>query len=68
MGRLAALEVPVPAEGSQFFSVAKECIEQVLHRRDQLRDLKEARDFLLPRLVSGELRVAAAEALAEATT
>jgi len=68
MGRLAALEVLVPSEASPFFAVANECIAQVLHRRDQLRDLIEARDFLLPRLVSGELRVAAAEELLEAAT
>lgn len=68
MGRLAALEVLVPPEPSAFFSAAKECIVQVLHRRDQRRDLIEARDFLLPRLVSGELRIAAAEELVEAAT
>lgn len=68
MGRLAALEVLVPSEASPFFTVAKECIAQVLHRREQLRHMVEARDFLLPRLVSGELRVAAAEKLLEAAT
>jgi type I restriction enzyme S subunit len=68
MGRLAALEVLVPSEASPFFTVAKECIAQVLHRREQLRHMVEARDFLLPRLVSGELRVAAAEKLVEAAT
>ena len=68
MGRLAALEVLVPSEVSPFFAVAKECIAQVLHRREQLRDMIEARDFLLPRLVSGDLRVAAAEELVEAAT
>jgi len=68
MGRLAALEVLVPSEASPFFAVAEECIAQVLHRREQLRDLVEARDFLLPRLVSGELRVAAMVELVEAAT
>jgi type I restriction enzyme S subunit len=68
MGRLAALEVLVPAESSEFFQIAKECIAQVLHRRNQLRDMAETRDFLLPRLVSGELRVSAAEELVEAAT
>lgn len=68
MGRLAALDVLVPPESSTFFSVAKECVAQVLYRREQLRELVEVRTFLLPRLLSGELRVAAAEHLEEAAT
>jgi hypothetical protein len=34
----------------------------------ELYHLQEMHDFLLPRLVSGELRVAAAEELVEAAT
>lgn len=63
MGRLAALEVLVPSESSTFWATAKECIDQVLCRREELHSLTDARDFLLPRLVSGELRVSAAEEL-----
>lgn len=68
MGRLAALEVLVPPESSTFFGVANECIAQVLYRREQIREMLEVRDFLLPSLVSGALRVTEAEEIVEAAT
>jgi type I restriction enzyme S subunit len=42
--------------------------ESVLEKVRELKALQEARDFLLPRLVSGELRVLAEEKLVEAAT
>jgi hypothetical protein len=42
--------------------------DSVLEKVRELNALREARDFLLPRLVSGELRVAMAEDPVEAAT
>jgi len=42
--------------------------DAVLEKAQELKSLREVRDFLLPRLVSGELRVAAAEELVEAAS
>jgi type I restriction enzyme S subunit len=42
--------------------------DSVLEKMRELKALREARNFLLPRLVSGELRVAAADELVEAAT
>jgi len=43
-------------------------VDAFLEKGNEIRLMREARDFLLPRLVSGELRVAAAEEIAEAAT
>jgi type I restriction enzyme S subunit len=42
--------------------------DSVVEKVRELKSLREARDFLLPRLVAGELRVAAAEEQVEAAT
>ena len=42
--------------------------DTVLEKVRELKSLRESRDFLLPRLISGELHVAAAEELVEAAT
>lgn len=42
--------------------------DSLLEKVRELKALREARDFLLPRLVSGELRVSPAEGLVEAAT
>jgi len=42
-------------------SLVTECVFAYAERGGELQRLRETRDFLLPRLVSGELRVAAAE-------
>jgi type I restriction enzyme S subunit len=41
-------------------------VETVLEKVRELKSLRQARDFLLPRLISGELRVEESEAMAEA--
>ena len=68
MGRLSALEVQAPELSSPFYEHSIEWISQVLRWRDDMTSLRAARDFLLPRLVSGELRVEAVEEEVEALT
>jgi len=57
MGRLSALEILYPADPTEFELVAKQCILHVLKSRDERLSLVELRAFLLPKLLSGELRV-----------
>jgi type I restriction enzyme S subunit len=69
----AALETyTVPVLAPEVITPLTARIQAIIELQDrsliELHYLQETRDFLLPRLVSGELRVAAAEALAEAAT
>jgi hypothetical protein len=69
----AALETyTIPVLAPEVITPLTARVQAIAEQQDrsliELHYLQETRDFLLPRLVSGELRVAAAEALAEAAT
>jgi type I restriction enzyme S subunit len=46
--------------------IARPLFERILHNRSLIDNLSELRDTLLPRLISGKLRVPEAEKLVEA--
>ncbi|MDR6357926.1 type I restriction enzyme S subunit [Pseudomonas psychrotolerans] len=50
---------------SKFSALAKPLMEKVLQHRQQSQQLSQLRDTLLPKLISGELRIKDAERLAE---
>ena len=56
---MAGLEMVVPSTAivKQFDDYIKHCFNTVLHLHDQIRLLTEARDRLLPKLMSGEILV-----------
>lgn len=64
----APCSVPSPEALQNFQSWAHEVRQGVVAAIKERAALLDLRDFLLPRLVSGELRVAAAEELVEAAT
>ncbi|MDA7659978.1 restriction endonuclease subunit S [bacterium] len=55
-----------PKVGDAYSHVASPLLDQVLAQRSQSRTLAELRDLLLPKLLSGEIRVADAEQEVEA--
>ena len=60
--------IVVPAEGLQrkFESVAERLFQRILSNVEELRTLAALRDLLLPKLMSGEIRVRDAERQVEA--
>ena len=58
------LPIPAPALADRFQSVAAPMLEQIMANIHASRILAATRDALLPKLMSGELRVRDAEALA----
>ena len=58
------LPIPAPALADRFQSVAAPMLEQIMANIHASRILAATRDTLLPKLMSGELRVRDAEALA----
>lgn len=65
-GNFRPLPVVVPSEPmlQAFDAVAKPLYERIAKNERETRTLAQTRDLLLPRLMSGELRVAEAETLA----
>lgn len=65
-GNFRPLPVVVPSEPvlQAFDAVAKPLYERIARNEHESRTLAQTRDLLLPRLMSGELRVAEAESLA----
>lgn len=59
--------VPPPTVLEKFMEIASPWWRQVIHNVRESRTLAALRDTLLPRLLSGELRVKSAEKLVEAT-
>ena len=45
----------------QFDAIVNPLIEQIFTNKSEIETLMELRDFLLPKLISGEVRVKAAE-------
>src|SRR5262249_27720436 len=60
------LVLPPPALLRQFHTVARSLYEQIDALHEESRTLAALRDTLLPKLISGELRVRDAERIAEA--
>lgn len=52
---------------AQFDAIAAPMLQQVVHNRRRAAALAEARDTLLPRLISGKLRLPEAETITEST-
>jgi hypothetical protein len=66
---LLAATIPDPrAIGDSARETANQYVNSYVAKGRELKLLRQARGFLLPRLVSGEFRVAAAEELVEAAT
>jgi type I restriction enzyme, S subunit len=65
--RALAVLVPPPAVAKAFDDVVEPFVARVLNAANESRRLADLRDALLPKLISGELRVPRAEALAEGT-
>lgn len=52
---------------TKFDAIAAPMLQQVVHNRRRAAALAEARDTLLPRLISGKLRLPEAETITEST-
>jgi len=63
----AKVIVPPPEVMAQCGKIIAPLFEQIINNALQSRTLAQLRDTLLPKLISGELRVKDAQAIAEAT-
>jgi len=67
-GRMEKYEIciPAPEAFSAFYRITSPILERIVASVHEARVLSETRDLLLPKLMSGEIRIRDAEAIAEA--